>query len=101
MTPRIAYVVSIGIIIVANALWYVAKVFIRSRGLESRWFSRHFTDFASLRQLASSADSPSDRSRARALLWALRASITAVLAVAFPLFVWGAPQYLWAQMPAE
>ena len=78
------------IVIGANGIWYAAKVFLDARGVPVRWFSRHFQDLTSLRELAARSSDQSEQVRARTLLWALRGAIAMLLLVALPLFVLGA-----------
>ena len=59
-------------IVAANAVWYGAKAFLRSRGVRADWFSNHFADFGSLRTLAENSPIASDRVLAKRWLLALK-----------------------------
>jgi hypothetical protein len=75
------------LVIGVNGAWYAAKVFLHARGVPVGWFSGHFRDLTSLRELAERSPDPAEQGRARALLWVLRGAIAVFLLVS--LFVLG------------
>jgi len=89
MIQQHATLIATIIIIAVNGLWYAAKVFLRARGVSVGWFSRHFQDLTSLRELAERSSDRAEQGRARTLLWALRGAMVMFLLVAVPLFLWG------------
>jgi hypothetical protein len=90
MIQQYAMTIAIIIVIAVNGIWCAAKMFLDVRGVPVRWFSRHFQDLASLRELAERSSDRTEQGRARALLWVLRGGIVMFLLVALPLFFWGA-----------
>ena len=70
-------------IVAANAVWYGAKAFLRSRGVKSDWFSNHFADFGSLRTLSENSPLENDRVLAKRWLLALKILVPLFAGVAF------------------
>jgi len=70
-------------IVAANAVWYGAKAFLRSRGVKSDWFSNHLADFGSLRALAANSPLETDRVLAKRWLLALKIAVPLFAVVAF------------------
>ena len=54
-------------VVLANLLWYRAKLFLRSHGYAVSWFW-HLRDIPNLIRMSKSADSSDDRRRAKAVL---------------------------------
>ena len=90
MIQQYAMSIAVFIVIAVNGLWYAAKMFLVARGVPVRWFSGHFQDLISLRELAEGSANQSDKNGARNLLWALRTGMFLFLFVGVPLFFWGA-----------
>ena len=75
--------------IAMTATWYGAKVFLRARGIRVGWLTRHYQDFASLRELAHRSPDVADRRRARTFLWGLRFWLGLFVLLAVALFLSG------------
>jgi hypothetical protein len=89
MIQQYATLIATIIFVAVNGLWYAAKMFLNARGIPVRWFSRHFQDLTSLRELAERSLDRVEQGRARTLLWVLRGGMVMFLLVAVPLFLWG------------
>ena len=70
-------------IVAANAVWYGAKAFLRSRGVRPERSSSHFADFGSLRTLAENSPLEHDRVLAKRWLFALKILVPLFAGVAF------------------
>lgn len=89
MTPQIAKLIGITIVLGVNFLWYGAKIFLNARGVPVGWLSGHHRDFGSLRRVAATSINPADRARALLLYRALWAGVVLFILVGVPCFFWG------------
>jgi len=90
MDPKTAFYFAIGLAVGCNFVCYAAKVFLLSKGKRVHWFTHHFQDFRSLRDLAKQDTNPLTQLAARRWLVALILAVAAFVLVVVPVFIWGA-----------